>query len=247
MITKYELYSDERFQKHQSTRYLLIGGIICTDRRRARLHRRLTEVRNAFGLTREMRWAKVSKRFLEAYQAWVDVFFDDPFARYSILSLNLSEPAWKDFRPRSDRRPTRDDKLASVFYQFLLVTFGPLRDTKRWWVYPDAGFFSKDALLDRVEFLFNRTYKKAFGAKTSRIIRLARARDSRKEDLIQLADVLLGAISCNVIGSIPESGARRRLVEHCAKKMRSESRTQRGLDRVQSTPWVPPDEFSYPR
>src|SRR5204862_5361581 len=46
----------------------------------------------------------------------------------------------------------------SVFYQFLLVSFGRLGDKKRWWVYPEAGFFSKDIVLDRVEFLLNRSY-----------------------------------------------------------------------------------------
>jgi hypothetical protein len=65
-----------------------------------------------------------------------------------------------------------------MFYQFLLVTFGPLRDTKRWWVYPDSGLFSREAVLTRVEFLFNLTYKQAFGPKSSRIIRLARSCDS---------------------------------------------------------------------
>jgi hypothetical protein len=246
MITEYELYSDERYQRHQNNRYLFIGGIICTAKRRELLHQQLLEVRRGFDLTHEMRWKKMSPASLEAYKAWVNVFFEDPFVRYSVLTLNLSEPAWNQFRPRSDRRPSRDDKLASVFYQFLLVSFGPLRDTKRWWVYPDAGFFSKDTVLDRVEFLFNRTYKKAFGARTSRIIRLARARDSKGEDLIQLADVLLGAIGCSVIDSTPKSVARSRLVEHCVGRMRSQSKTQRGLDKVMSRNWVPSNSFNYP-
>ncbi|GIW91503.1 MAG: hypothetical protein KatS3mg109_1935 [Pirellulaceae bacterium] len=247
MITEYELYSDERYQRHKNSRYLFIGGIICTNKGRERIHRKLEEVRSRFNLAREMRWNRVSRSFLEAYRSWVDVFFEDPFARYSILTVNLSEPDWRNFRPKEDRRPARDDKLASVFYQFLLVSFGPLRDTKRWWVYPDAGFFSRDTVLGRVEFLFNRTYKKAFGAKTSRIIRLARARDSRNEDLIQLADVLLGAIGCHILGSIPTSDARRCLVEHCAERMGGQLETRSGLDRVKSTIWVPPEKFSYPR
>jgi hypothetical protein len=60
-----------------------------------------------------------------------------------------------------------------------------------------AGLFSKDAVFDRVEFLFNRTYKRAFGPKSSRVIRLVRPRDSSATDLIQLTDVLLGAFTCS--------------------------------------------------
>ena len=107
-----------------------------------------------------------------------DVFCDDPFSRFSILRVDLSSRDWQSFRPRPGRRASQDDRLESVFHQFLLVTCGPLRDTERWWVYPDAGLFSRDTKLDRVEFRFNRTYKKAFGLKSSRIIRLARSRDS---------------------------------------------------------------------
>src|SRR5262249_54531262 len=150
-----------------------------------------------------------------------------------------------DFRPRQDKRPTRDDKLVSFFYQFLLVTFSPLRDTKRWSVYPDAGFYSKDEVLGRVEFLFNRTYKKAFGAKTSRIIRLARSRDSKSEDLIQLSDVLLAAASCDRLGPLPTSPARRSLVEFWQQRLAADSYTRKGLERLSVNNWVPPNRFPY--
>jgi hypothetical protein len=135
----------------------------------------------------------------------------------------------------------------SVFYQFLLVSFGPLRDTKRWSVYHDAGFFRKDTVLDRVEFLFNRTYKKAFGPKTSRIIRIARARDSRSEDLIQLADVLLGAIGYYVSGMTPKSPARAALVDHCRERLDPVPITKRGLTRLSRSDWQAPDQFAYRR
>jgi hypothetical protein len=244
MITEYELYSDERYQDSSS---LLLGGVICTEQRRAILESALRKVRSEATLTHEMRWAKVSKKYLDAYKAWIDVFFDDPYPRFSLLRVNLSDPLWQSFRPRFDRRSTKDDKLASVFYQFLLVSFGPLRDTKRWWVYPDAGFFSRDTMLDRVEFLFNRTYKKAFGPKTSRIIRMARAQDSKSEDLIQLADVLLGAIGCDVSGRHPESPARAALVHHCRERLDAAPFTKRGLARLSVRDWQIPDQFAYPK
>jgi len=152
---------------------------VVTDRGCSRLLQKLSNVRVYHGLSREMKWEKVSRRYADAYRAWIDVFFEDPFARYSLFQIDVSGPAWNSFQPRTDQRASRDDRLASAYHQFLLVTFGTLRDTKRWWVYPDAGFFSRDSVLDRVEFLFNRTYKIAFGPQHSRIIRLARARDGR--------------------------------------------------------------------
>ena len=244
MITEYELYSDERYQDSQ---YLFLGGIICTQRRTTILQGVLNNVRSNYKLTREMRWTKVSKQYLDAYKAWVDVFFGDPYPRFSVLKVDLSDPDWHSFKQRTGRKQNRDEKLSSAFYQFLLVSFGPLRDTKRWWIYPDAGFFSRDKVLDSVEFLFNRTYKKAFGAKTSRIIRMARAQDSKNQDLIQLADILLGVISCDITDHLPKSTARRALVEYYRERHDAAQVTRRNMAKISVNDWQKPDNVQFPR
>lgn len=242
MITEYELYSDERYEGRKK---LLLGGLVVTDRGRERIARRLGEVRSQYSLSHEMRWGKISMQYLEAYKKWVETFFSDPFARFSCLIVDLSSSDWKQYRVSGERRPKRDAKLTGVFYQFLLVTFGALRDTKRWWVYPDAGFFSREDSLASVEFLLNRTYKKAFGLKTSRIIRSACSRDSKKEDLIQLTDILLAALSYSNANRVPESEARRSLLAYFEQRIQVVSTTQRGLPKISCRDWVQPKDFRY--
>ncbi|MHB1954586.1 MAG: hypothetical protein ACYCOU_12640 [Sulfobacillus sp.] len=245
MITEYELYSDERIHKNVGQKYLLLGGVVCTDKGHERIGDALSTVRDEFALSHEMRWAKVSDSYLDAYKAWMDVFFNDPYARFSLLNTNQSGKKWSMFCSIQGRRLSHDEKLCSLFYQFLLVTFGPLRDTKRWWVYPDAGFFSRDHVLSQVEFLFNRTYKKAFGPKSSRIIRYARSRDSKSEDIIQLADLLLGASACSTLGPVPKSPARKSLALHWQQRLEEMPKTTKGIDRFAQYTWMPPDEFRY--
>lgn len=247
MIKEYEVYSDERYDRHQGSSFLLLGGVVLTDRGRSRLLTRLSELRMEFGLMREMRWGKVSSKFLQEYRAWVSAFFDDPHARLSVLVANCSASDWQKFRPRPGRRPRRDDRLASLFYQFLLVTFGPIRDSRRWWVFPDAGFFSREETLDRVEFLFNRTYKRAHGPKSTRVIRLARSLDSKRSDLVQLADILLACAACEELGNQPESQARRQLMRHFSERRERTPNTERKLQRIAVREWVPPERFEYPR
>jgi hypothetical protein len=163
-----------------------------------------------------------------------------------MLSVNQSTADWRRFRAQFRGNSGNDLALASVYYQFLLIAFGRLRDTKRWWVYPDAGFFSRDSILDRVEFLFNRTYKRAFGQKSSRIIRLARSIDSKVSDLIQLTDLLLACKACTQYGYNAESQAKSSLLKHFRGRMASSTgRTQRGLPRFLVRGWVPQDQFDY--
>ena len=194
----------------------------------------------------EFHWGKTSAHCLNAYKAWIDVFFDDPHARYSVLTVDCSGSDWRTFRMEMRRTSHHDDVLASVFYQFLLTTFGRLHDTRRWWVFPDAGYFSKDEMLKRVEVLFNKTYKRAFGQKTSRIIRLARALDSKRSDLVQLADIMLACSAISQFSLAPASPAKQALLQHFISRKNSNQVTQRGLEKITVHPWVPPKQFQYP-
>jgi hypothetical protein len=245
VVTEYELYADERETRGQICHYFWLGGVVCTDKGRSRLLNELRDVRVRYGLTKEMKWDKISRRYVDAYCAWTDVFFEDPFARFSLLQIDVASQEWASLRPRPRRTRSRDDQLASAYHQFLLVTFGGLHDTKRWSVFPDAGLFSRDTVLDSVEFLFNRTYRRAFGPKSTRIIRLARALDSANNDLVQLADVLLGAFTYHVLLERPLSIPKAQLADHCVTKLTTMPETQRGLSRLSNTRWVPPEHFSY--
>jgi len=242
----YELYSDEHDHRMPGKRYLMLGGIVCTAHRGEKLVSSLSQVRTAFNLTKEMHWEKVSHRYLSAYKAWADVFLKDDLARFSLFIIDTSGSAWNNFNPRPNRTANRDEKLASAYYQFLLVSFGGIFDTVSWGVYPDKGFFSKDTVVDRVGFLLNRTYKKALGSKKPRIIHSIGAQDSKQVELIQLADVLLASLSYSIIPS-PEltSAARLELVDYCAKAIEQNPKDKYSRDKLVVKHWVLPENFRY--
>lgn len=247
MPDEYELYADERMTSKAGKpgKWFWLGGLVCTERGGARLREGLSKVRFDHNLTSEMKWKKISERYLTAYCSWVDVFFNDPFARFSLFQIDSSSREWNSFRPRSDRRASSDDRLASAYHQFLIVTFGPLRDSRRWHVYHDAGMFSRETVLKRVGFLFSRTYKVAFGPKSRRIIRGTAELDSAHADLIQLADVLLGAFSCLTDGFRPESSAKAQFVEYCEQAIRDKSWTRSNQERFIVNKWIEPAKFIY--
>ena len=240
-ITEYHLYSDERLHPKP---YIILGGIVCTDKGADRIHDQLSKVRADYGLTREMRWTKISRKYSEEYTAWIDAFFQDNFSRFSMLVIDTSDPRWLQLKT-SQRRTQSDSLLSSAFYQFLLTTFGKLRDTKRWHVFHDRGFFRRDEVINQIEFRFNSTYKKAFGSNTSRIIRSAQSRDSKQEDLIQLADVLLNVFSHFVLDIKVHNIAKCGMVDHGKNKLDRTPKTKRGFDKLSVHQWVHPSDFEY--
>jgi hypothetical protein len=183
---------------------------------------------------------------ISAYKAWVDVFLKDDLARFSLFIIDMSGSAWNNFNPRPNRTVNQDERLATAYYQFLLVSFGGIFDTVSWGVYPDKGFFSRDTVVDRVGFLLNRTYKKALGSKTPRIINRISAYDSKRVELIQLADVLLAAFSYIVISSSGLTGAAKlALVEHCTTGIKQNPKDRYSRDRLVVKHWVLPEHFRY--
>jgi len=106
-----------------------------------------------------------------------------------------------------------------------------------------ADYFSKDEILKGVEFLFNQTYKKAFGPKSSRIIWFARALDSKRSDLVQLADIMLACSAISHFSLTYQSPAKQALLQHFISRKNSSQVTQRGLRKVVVRSWVPPERF----
>jgi hypothetical protein len=54
MIGEYEIYADEHYH---ARRYLMIGEIMCTNKRREQLHECLIQVRKDFGLCADLEFA----------------------------------------------------------------------------------------------------------------------------------------------------------------------------------------------
>jgi hypothetical protein len=79
-----ELYCDESATHGGGGFYF--GALICSPVRAMILREGLKKVRVNNNCKRKMKWTKVSQKMLSAYKAFVDVFFDDPFAYFRVLS-----------------------------------------------------------------------------------------------------------------------------------------------------------------
>ena len=65
--------------------------------------------------------------------------------------------------------------------------------------------------------------------------------DSKHNYLIQLTDVLLGALSYHAAGDIPTATARHELFEYIVRAIEKAPTTQKNLDKVTIVNWAPPE------
>ncbi|MGI8689845.1 MAG: DUF3800 domain-containing protein [Thermomicrobiales bacterium] len=185
------LFCDESGM-HGDARYLYIGALRCSFRRAEILHEQLLQVRQEHSLIAEMKWGKVSPAYLLAYQAWVKVFVDDPYCRF-----------WAMRTPKSEFARKKEERYIGA-YQTFLFNAVPWAHGCR--VVVDGSDLRRRSHWDRVCFIVNR-------ARGGRCIRTIRAVDSHSHNLIQLTDVLLGALAARDMNTTQEFSAKRQLIE----------------------------------
>ncbi len=206
-ITEYEIYSDERFSQGR----VLLGAIVVTEKGRKRLVQELKNIRSCRGLSSELKWAKISKKYLPAYTAWLEVFFKDSFARFVYMDICKSEIGNK----------------VDFFSKFLLTIIDKPSKLKRYWIYHDGGYFHKSSDIAKLRNKVDSGYWALMGGRT---IRIATEKDSKEQDIIQLVDILLGAVAHE--SGLPDSSAKRDFVLHFQDLQQQYPITRRGLKKI---------------
>lgn len=178
-------------------RFMVYGGIITPDENVERFDGLLAAWRDTNKMHSEMKWAKVSKGKLYEYLSFVDFFFDHASENHWHFKSVVFDTHQIDYKTHHDG----DEELGfyKFYYHFLLYKFAPYAkdDTHKLWVYIDQKSTTKERLTDLRRAL-NAGIRKKFG-RTCDVVRAVEPRVSHDCELIQLADVLMGAIAyhCN--------------------------------------------------
>ena len=205
-----EIYCDESRQElfgssepPSSGQYVLIGGLWIEAHQRETLKSRIHERRGARDVRGEFKWGRVSPSRVEFYKDLVDLFFDAQAMHFRCLALPADE---------LDAVQFHDGDNELMFYKFYYQLLHP-------WI------------LD-----FN-TYKVFVDLKTNRVRqRLAKLRrvlqnsnrfaeivgvqalPSHEVDLLQLADLLIGAVGYHFHGTA-SSAAKRAIVSKITERL----------------------------
>lgn len=181
------IYCDE--SRQTADRYMVIGGVILTREMEEQFAQTMSLYRAGNNMHAELKWSKVSNQKLREYQSLVDLFFSlNRAIHFKSIVIDTHEIDHRRFNKS-------DSELGfyKLMYQFLLNSFGRyLQPEDQCIIHLDQRTTSYYKLSTLCAILNNGLHKKY--PQLHKPVRNIQATDSKKSDLIQVADVLMGAI-----------------------------------------------------
>lgn len=210
-IQKYSVFADE--SGIGSDGHMLVGATVVETIFLEQIYSRLSDIRNAHSIHAEFKWSKVSEEKLPAYLAVVDLFFEYLQRRAIWFCVTTFDNSKWDHGRFNDNDP--DIGISKLYYQMLLhQVVGRFGDLATLFICLDRRRSSTS--LDDLHRILNkgagREYKLTFGP-----VRVLTARDSKADDILQMNDVILGAVSSVKNGRHKAENARpakRKLAEY---------------------------------
>lgn len=182
--TYYEIYADET--RIDGGGPFFFGALVASPRRVEILRNRVRTFRAASGCTAEMKWTKVSNAYLERYKQFADIVLRDPFVRFFVREVRCDD-SWHAWERPSDER-------------FWIAYYAFLRSHMSSYSRYDLVLDNKDGKRHRwtkLRFSMNATARRRFELKKTQVRSLL-PRASHADDILQLVDVILGALTSEV-------------------------------------------------
>ena len=208
MTTTYNVYCDESCHlEHDRQRVMVLGAVWCPLERTAEISKRIREIkeRHAMPTRFEVKWTKVSPAKTRFYLDLVDYFFDDDDLCFRVLIV----PDKRKLR-HADFGHTHDDWYYKMYFDMLKVILEPDARYRIYLDIKDTRSAQKVAKLHQV--LGNNIYDFS-----RRIIERVQVVRSHEVEILQLADLLIGAVGYANRG-LSGSPAKRALVERMKER-----------------------------
>lgn len=164
---------------------MVLGALCCPNDKTREIARRLREIKAAHGFApgAEVKWAKVSYGNVALYRALVDYFLDDDDLRFRALVVSDKS------RLRHDRfRQDHDTWYYKMYFDLLKLLITPHAQYRIYLDIKDTRSAQKIAKLHEV--LCSNAYDFS-----RRVIARVQSVESRHVEQLQLADLLIGAVS----------------------------------------------------
>lgn len=208
----FNVYCDESCHlEHDGINVMTLGAVWCPANKVREINTRIQEIKARHGIEKnsEIKWTKVSPSKLPVYQDIIDYFFDDDDLRFRCLIVPN-----KEVLDHARFNQTHDDWYYKMYFDMLKVIFSP---ENRFNIYVDIKDTHSHQKVKKLhEVCCNSQYD--FSA---RIIKKIQPIRSHEVQLMQVVDILIGAIAYKNRVFPPDhrqSDAKRELIDRISRR-----------------------------
>ena len=178
------VYCDEScYMENDNSKYMAIGGVYCNSSKVQEVTKRIKEIKDKYGLpsTKEVKWSKVSQVNKKMYLELVDYFFDCSFLSSRIVIVDKTQLKHQLFNQ------SHDDFYYKIYFLMLSAIFDKDNVYNVYTDIKDTHSYDKCMKLQNVCCNDNWDFQ-------HKMIKKIQPIRSNESQLIQLADILIGAI-----------------------------------------------------
>lgn len=203
------IYCDESNHLESDNKPMVLGAIQCPREKAQVVNKRIREIKTEHNLPEsfDMKWTKITKKRLPFYIDIVNYFFDIDYLGIRVVVAN------KDNLNHSKHNQTHNEWYYKMYFQLLTKIISSEHIYR-------ICLDRKDTIgKDRVETLREYLCNKEFDFEKS-IIKEIREVSSEQAQMVQLVDLIIGAVQFNLCSKDEnsESKAKREIVSHIKKK-----------------------------
>lgn len=187
MGTTYNVYCDESCHlEHDHQQVMVLGAVWCPLEKTREIAIDLRKIKMDHGMKAsfEVKWTKVSPAKVQFYLDWVDYFFDNDDIHFRALIVPDKSKLRHDAFPEQDH----DTWYYKMYFDMLKVIFNPKNRYRIYLDIKDTRGSTKVKSLHHI--LCNNIYDFS-----REIIERLQLVQSREVEELQLADLLIGAVS----------------------------------------------------
>lgn len=214
MATTFNIYCDESCHlEHDGQGAMVLGAVWCPLEKTSEIAERVRDIVQKHGLSSrfEVKWTKVSASKEALYLDLIDYFFDDDDLHFRALVIPDKSKLNHDAFPGQDH----DGWYYKMYFDMLKALLSP---NDRYRIYIDIKDTQGAAKVRKLhEVLSNNIYD--FSREVVERVQLIRSHESA---LLQLADLLVGAVSFVNRGLLPETtnSGKQHVIERIRKRSR---------------------------
>lgn len=189
MAIEYNLYCDESCHlPNDGNRIMVLGGIWCPKEKVREINTRIKEIKTRYNVRSEVKWVKISSSLESLYVDLINYFFDDDDLHFRVLVVDN-----KDHLDNKSFNQTHDDWYYKMYFNMIKTILDP---RAQYCIYLDIkDTRSKTKISKLNEVLSNSRF--TISSKTIQRIQVIR---SDEVEIMQLVDILIGAISYKLRG-----------------------------------------------